>query len=210
MFKPLPRAFFEPSAARVAPRLLGQWLVRVTPAGPVGGPIVEAEAHLFDDPACHAYRGQTNRNRTMWGPPGFAYVYFIYGNHSCVNAVCQAAGVAEAVLIRAVEAQFGRERMFQRRPVPGVTALTSGPGKLCAAMEITRELDGVDLCRADSALFIAENPELSSFLRKVGPQITTERVGISRAADRPLRFYLPGSRFVSRRDRRQEMLIRGR
>src|SRR5690242_6159750 len=117
MFEPLPRAFYRPSAAKVAPALLGKWLIRNTPAGPCGGPIVETEAYVQGDPACHAFCGPTARNRVMWGHPGVAYVYLIYGNHFCVNAVCCPEGTAEAVLIRAIEAAQGQEWMFRQRPV---------------------------------------------------------------------------------------------
>ncbi len=137
----------------------------------------------------------------MWGPPGVAYVYFIYGNHYCVNAVCQPAGVAEAVLIRAVEATIGLPWMQQHRPRKDLHELTNGPGKLCAALAIDRSLDGTDLCQCTSPLFIATDPERSLYLRKMGPLITTRRVGITKAAHLPLRFYLQGSPFVSRRVR---------
>ena len=103
----LPQSFYEPSAEVVAPRLLGQWLIRKTPNGFCGGPIVETEAYLIDDPASHGFVGETVRNRVMYGPPGRAYVYLIYGAHFCVNADCQGVGRAEAVLIRAIEAEFG-------------------------------------------------------------------------------------------------------
>lgn len=201
---PLPRSFYEPTARTVAKALLGHWLIRNTPEGPVGGPIVETEAYLLDDPACHAAPGLTKRNRTMFGRPGHAYVYFIYGNHYCVNAVCQPEGIAEAVLIRAVEAQFGVSHMLQNRPVSVETKLTNGPGKLCAAMEINRSLDGADLCDSRAELYIAQNPEHRSFRRSHGPVITTARVGITRAADLPLRFYLKSSRFVSPGPRRDD------
>src|SRR5882757_7553926 len=155
---PLPRTFYQPSAKIVAPALLGHWLIRDTPNGPCGGPIVETEAYLTDDPACHGAPGPTARNRVMFGPPGHAYVYLIYGFHFCVNAVCRPAGIAEAVLIRAVEATFGEKLMFAYRPVSKPRELSNGPGKLSQAMNITRNLDGIDLCDSNSALFIAENP----------------------------------------------------
>jgi DNA-3-methyladenine glycosylase len=198
MLQPMSRAFFEPSARVVAPALLGCWLVRKTPQGVFGGPIVETEAYLDGDPACHAYGGRTTRNRVMWGPPGVAYVYFIYGNHYCVNAVCRPEGIAEAVLIRAVEATAGLEFMFERRPANTARELTNGPGKLCAALDIDRRLDGADLCDPGSSLFIAENPDRAGFLRHAGPVIATKRVGITKAADLALRFYLQRSDFVSR------------
>jgi DNA-3-methyladenine glycosylase len=135
----------------------------------------------------------------MFGPPGHAYVYFIYGCHYCVNTVCQPAGLAEAVLIRAAEAEFGLEFLRAHRKVHQLRALTNGPGKLCEAMKIDRQLNGADLCDRRSGLFIAENPQVQVFREKRGPAITTIRVGITRAAELPLRFYLDGSAFVSRR-----------
>jgi DNA-3-methyladenine glycosylase len=201
-FKPLPRKFYEPSAADVAKRLLGHWLIRQTASGICGGPIVEVEAYVRGDAACHAAPGLTPRNRVMFGPPGHAYVYFIYGNHFCVNIVCCPTGVAEAVLIRAVEPEFGREFMLRQRPVKP-EHLTNGPGKLCQAMKINRGLDGADLCEPDSPVLIARNPDLAGFLERQGPVVTTTRIGITRAADLPLRFYLEGSSSVSRRARRK-------
>jgi len=199
-FSALPRSFYEPSARVVAPALLGHFLVRNTPNGPCGGAIVETEAYLVDDAACHAAPGLTNRNRVMFGHPGHAYVYLIYGFHFCVNAVCCPAGIAEAVLIRAVEVNFGEELMAVHRPANQRRELTSGPGKLCQALNITRTLDGIDLCDPQSALFIAENPELKKFQKEKGPMTTTPRIGITKAAELRLRFYLPGSEFVSRRN----------
>ncbi|HWD91044.1 MAG TPA: DNA-3-methyladenine glycosylase [Verrucomicrobiae bacterium] len=197
-FSPLPRAFYEPSAKVVARELLGHFLIRNTPDGPCGGAIVETEAYLVGDAACHAAPGPTKRNRVMFGHPGHCYVYLIYGFHFCVNAVCRPAGIAEAVLIRAVEANFGEQWMSANRPAGKPRELSNGPGKLCQAMDITRSLDGVDLCDARSALFIAENPDLKKFRKEKGPMITTTRVGITKAAELPLRFYLKGSEFVSR------------
>jgi DNA-3-methyladenine glycosylase len=199
-FSPLPRSFYEPSAKVVARELLGHFLIRNTPKGLCGGAIVETEAYLVGDPACHAAPGLTNRNRVMFGHPGHAYVYLIYGFHFCVNAVCRPAGIAEALLIRAVEATFGETMMSLHRPASKRRELSNGPGKLCEAMNITRSLDGADLCDAHSELFIAENPELKKFRKEKGPMITTTRVGITKAAELPLRFYLDGSEFVSRRD----------
>ena len=200
-FAPLSRKFFEPSAEEVAPRLLGRYLVRNTSAGFCAGMIVETEAYLVGDAACHGAPGPTARNRVMFGPPGYAYVYLIYGFHFCVNAVCQPAGVAEAVLIRAVEPVLGVALMQQRRHADNVKSLTNGPGKLCQAMDITRKLDGADLCDPGSELFVAENPALKKTLKAQGPLITTTRVGITKAAGLPLRFYLAGSSFVSRKER---------
>lgn len=201
LYSPLPRSFYEPSAKEVAPALLGHFLIRNTPKGPCGGAIVETEAYLVGDAACHGAPGPTKRNRVMFGHPGHAYVYLIYGFHFCVNAVCQPAGVAEALLIRAVEVEVGRKLMAAYRPVDMVRELTNGPGKLCQAMNITRALDGADLCNAQSELFIAENPDLKKFRKEKGPMIVTKRIGITKAADLPLRFYLAGSEFVSKRDR---------
>jgi DNA-3-methyladenine glycosylase len=197
-FRPLPRAFYEPSAEAVAPRLLGHWLVRNTPSGPAGGPIVEIEAYLRDDPACHAARGLTARNRVMFGPPGHGYVYFIYGNHYCVNAVCRPQGLAEAVLIRALEPEFNPGWLQGNRAVAEARQLTNGPAKLCQALDIDRRLDGVDLCNTAGPLFIAENPERAQLVRKRGPLVTATRIGITKAAHLPLRFYLSASSCISR------------
>ncbi len=198
-FSPLDRAFFEPDARRVAPELLGQWLVRRTAEGLVAGLIVETEAYLHDDPACHAFRGPTRRNRAMFGPAGRAYVYFIYGNHWCFNAVCQAEGVGEAVLIRAIEPSVGADRMALRRPGRSLLELTNGPAKLCQALSIDGELDGAELTSLGSPVFLAENPERALALAERGPILTTTRIGIRLAAERPLRFHLERSPWVSRR-----------
>jgi len=200
-FVPLPQRFYEPSAQVVAPLLLGHWLIRNTPRGFCGGPIVEAEAYLVGDPASHAIMGETARNRVMFGPPGRAYVYLIYGFHFCFNAVCHPVGRAEAVLVRAIEPLFGEVQMRQNRPTPHPASLTNGPGKLCAAMDIKRGLDGADLCDSASPLFIAANPELDRFLAGRGPLVRTTRVGLTKAAGLHLRYYLDKSPFVSRRVR---------
>ncbi|MDB6067692.1 MAG: 3-methyladenine glycosylase [Pedosphaera sp.] len=183
----------------MALKLLGHWLIRNTPEGPCGGAIVETEAYVTGDPACHAYVGETNRNRVMWGPPGHSYVYFIYGVHWCVNVVCMPVGTAEAVLIRAIEPAFGMATMRARRHVAKPHDLTNGPGKLCSALAIDHKLNGVDLCDVNSPLIVARNESLKSFLQERSPIVTTTRIGITRAASLPLRFYLDGSAFVSRR-----------
>jgi len=156
--------------------------------GPMGGPIVETEAYLFEDPASHSFGGETARNRSMYGPPGHAYVYFIYGVHWCVNAVCCPKGVGEAILIRAIEPVVGR-----------IQRTTNGPGKLCAALGIDRALDGADLCDPGGGLFIAENPDFKSFLKQRGPVVRTTRIGITKSAELPLRFCLKKSPSLSRK-----------
>ena len=202
-FHPLTESFYKPSAELVAPRLLGHFLIRNTPDGPCGGPIVETEAYLVGDPACHGFIGETPRNRSLYGAHGKCYVYLIYGFHCCFNAVCRPKGSAEAVLVRAIEVAFGEEFMRAHRPVAVRPQLTNGPGKLCAALDITRKLDGVNLCDPKSSVFVASNPDRKAFLRERSPVITTTRVGITQAAERPLRFYLEGSPFVSRRIRKR-------
>jgi DNA-3-methyladenine glycosylase len=204
MLTPLWRRFYAPKAEAVAPLLLGHFLMRRLPEGLAGGVIVETEAYLAHDPACHAYNGETTRNRAMYGPPGHAYIYFIYGNHWCFNAVCRPRGLAEAVLVRAIEPTFGLQQMRSRRCVAKLREITNGPGKFCAALEIDRSLDGADLCNAESRVFIANNPERRRCLARLGPVVTTTRVGITQAADWPLRFYLGGSEFVSRKMRQRD------
>jgi DNA-3-methyladenine glycosylase len=201
---PLPRAHYLPSAEVVAPDLLGHFLLRRADEGLCGGLIVETEAYLSDDPACHGYGGLRPRNRSMYGPPGHAYVYLIYGMHFCFNAVCRPAGTAEAVLVRAIETTFGPERLSARRGGRPPLEATNGPAKLAAALDIDRRLDGVDLCDAESPLWIARNPERDAVLSRLGPVVITPRVGITKAADWPLRFYLKASAYVSGRRSRAE------
>ena len=159
-FVPLSRTSFQPSAAVVAPRLLGHLLVRNTSDGVMVAVIVETEAYLVGDPACHGFPGETRRNRSMYGPPGHAYVYFIYGNYWCVNAVCCPKGCAEAVLIRAVEPITGIESMRRRRPVKQEADLANGPAKLCTAMSIDRALDAAGSEPADVVVEFEEDGAL--------------------------------------------------
>jgi DNA-3-methyladenine glycosylase len=137
----------------------------------------------------------------MYGPPGRAYVYFIYGNYFCFNTVCAPQGRAEAVLIRAIEPMYGQEWMQRNRPAAQSRELTSGPAKLCLALDIKRGFDGTVLGAMSSDLIIAENPESRRFIAERGPVVTTTRIGLSVAEDLPLRFYLEGSEFVSKRRR---------
>jgi DNA-3-methyladenine glycosylase len=185
----LPRRFYDRPATDVARDLIGKFLIHRE----TGGIIVETEAYLgLKDAASHAYRGPTDRNRVMFGPPGHAYVYFIYGMYECVNVVCEAEGEAEAVLIRAVEPRIGVERMLARRPgAKRLRDVASGPGKLTIAMEITRALNGADVTRGD--LVVREAVGGPAFEVVAGP-----RIGITKCADWPLRFTMAGSEFVSK------------
>ena len=155
----------------------------------VGGIVVEVEAYDQEDPAAHSYGGRTERNASMFGPAGHAYVYRSYGIHWCLNAVCGHEGFASAVLIRALEPRLGLDEMRARRAVDDPLLLCSGPGRLCQALGITRELDGAPL---DAPPF-----ELEPGSAPVG-LLTGPRIGISKAAERPWRYGLAGSGFLSR------------
>jgi DNA-3-methyladenine glycosylase len=184
----LRRAFYERPTVEVARDLLGKALVH----GPAAGIIVETEAYLGgDDLAAHSARGITNRTRVIFGPPGHAYVYFIYGMYECLNIVAEPEGAPGCVLVRAVEPVAGIEIMQRRRPAARrVEDLASGPGKLTLAMGITRAHNGADLTRG--ALVVREPGET----RHVEIDVTA-RVGIRECADWPLRFVVRGNRFVS-------------
>lgn len=210
LLKPFERSFYAPSARIVAPDLLGHILVRNTPQGQASAIIVETEAYLAGDPACHGAPGITPRNRVMFGPAGYAYVYFIYGCHFCVNAVCQPPGTAEAVLIRAVHPICGEHFMRAARPVIHRSALSNGPGKLCQALNIDRTLNGADLCDTGSAVFIAENPQAQLFLHDFGPVLNGPRIGISEAVELPLRFWLSQNPFISKRSPKRNPRTGGR
>lgn len=188
---PLDRGFYLADTLEVARSLLGKVLVRLLPEGPAGGIIVEAEAYLEGDPANHAFKGKTARNAPMFGPPGHAYVYRIHNSH-CLNVVTRPEGVAEAVLIRAIQPAFGAELMRKRRRATDLRDLTSGPGKLCQALNIDLSLNGHDLTKPP--LFIAEGVEVPGSLVTAGP-----RIGVRANRDKPWRFYVKGSPFLSRR-----------
>lgn len=190
--RPLQPGFYDRATEDVARDLLGAVLEHRTAEGVVRGRIVETEAYLGPhDPACHAAAGLTPRTRTLHGPPGTAYVYFIYGMHWCFNAVTREQGHGSAVLIRAVEPLSGLELMRRRRKVDGDVSLTSGPARLCDAFAITRDQDGVRLDRGP--LRILQGIDLPDEDVVISP-----RIGIRKAADWPLRFHVRGNRFVSR------------
>ena len=177
--------FFARSVHEVAPELIGATLL----VDEVGGTIVEVEAYDQEDPASHAYGGRTARNATMFGPAGHAYVYRSYGIHWCLNLVCGGGDDAEAVLIRALKPTAGIELQRQRRGVEDLRKLCSGPGKLCQALAITGEHDGLALDR----------PPFRLEGRREVPQIATgPRIGITRAVELPWRYGLLGSPFLSR------------
>ena len=195
----LPPAFYERDTVTVAKDLLGCLLVHRDGAGTTMGWIVEDEAYLRDDPAAHSFRGETKRNSAMFGPAGHAYVYRIYGLHTCVNVVTGPEGAGEAVLIRALEPVAGIDLMRARRGMDDTVSLASGPGKLTQALGITMDLDGTSL--SDGPLQVW-SPESLPGRRPEGPPgeiVQTTRIGITKAADLPLRFYLKGNRYVSRR-----------
>ena len=195
---PLPRGFYDRDPRRVSRELLGKVLVRTEGRRPRTARIVEVEAYLgVNDPASHSFSGRTPRNAVLFGPPGYAYVYFIYGNHYCLNVSCLPDGVAGGVLFRALEPLTGIEEMGRARGVKigstrDLRGLTSGPGRLAEAFDITRERDnGKDLTSARSDLFIADD---GYRVRRI---LTTPRIGISKAAERPLRYVIAGNEFVS-------------
>jgi DNA-3-methyladenine glycosylase len=177
--------FFARSVHEVAPELIGATLL----VDGVGGRIVEVEAYDHGDPASHGYRGRTERNASMFGPPGHAYVYRSYGIHWCLNLVCEDEGVANAVLVRALEPTHGLDALRARRRLDDPRLLCSGPGRLCQALGITREHDGLsldrppfELCERETAAEVVAGP----------------RIGISRAVELPWRYGEAGSRFLSR------------
>jgi DNA-3-methyladenine glycosylase len=190
---PLPtklrRSFFDRPVHKVAPELIGATLL----VDGVGGLIVEVEAYHHTDPAAHSYSGRTNRNAVMFGPAGAAYVYRSYGIHWCLNFVCEEAGSASAVLIRALEPVAGIAAMRRRRRMAqGVSderALCSGPGKLCEALAVTDRHNGLPLDQPPFELRAREDEV---------DVVTGVRIGISKAVEKPWRYGLKGSRFLSK------------
>jgi DNA-3-methyladenine glycosylase len=183
--KRLGKEFFARSVHRVAPDLIGATLLFEG----AGGTIVEVEAYHHTEPAAHSYHGPTPRNRVMFGPPGFAYVYRSYGIHWCVNFVCEVEGSASAVLIRALEPTHGVATMRRRRGIDEVRALCSGPGKLCEALAIAGKHSGLPLDRLPFSIHARQGtPEVAIGIR----------IGITKAAELPWRYGLKGSKFVSK------------
>jgi DNA-3-methyladenine glycosylase len=181
----LRRSFFARSVHEVAPELIGATFL----FDGVGGRIVEVEAYHHTDPAAHSFRGPTERNAVMFGPPGFAYVYRSYGIHWCVNFVCEPAGSASAVLIRAIEPLRGLAKMRRRRGVSEERLLCAGPGRVCEALGISHRHNALALDAPPFELRRrSETVELA-----IGP-----RIGITKAVDHPWRYGLAGSRFLSK------------
>jgi DNA-3-methyladenine glycosylase len=204
--RPLGRAFFARGPRRVARELIGKILLRDGEGLRLAARIVEVEAYLGEnDPAAHASAGNTPRTSVLFGPPGYAYVYFIYGNHYCLNVSCEREGKSgSGVLFRALEPLLGIEEMAHARGLPppnGADAraadlriLTSGPGRLAEAFGITRARDnGCDLTSTHSGLWIGDDGFRAARIE------ITPRIGITQAAERPLRYILAGNAFVSGR-----------
>ena len=194
----LDRAFFSRDPRHVARELLGKVLVRQHSGALLTARIVEVEAYLGEqDPAAHSAAGNTARTAVLFGPPGHAYVYFIYGNHYCLNVSCEPDGQAGSVLVRALEPLSGVEEMAKARGIEihspkDLLRLTSGPGRLAQAFSITRVRDnGCDLTSGDSNLWIGEDGYRARGIR------LTPRIGITKAAEKALRYLLVGNLFVS-------------
>ena len=197
MPKLLPRRFYLDPPDVVARRLLGKLVTRRRDGQSLTGRIVEIEAYLgLDDPAAHSYNGKTPRNAVLFGPPGFAYVYFIYGMYYCLNISCQPDGHAGGVLIRALEPVAGLDTMARLRKLPAGASprrLTSGPGRLCQALDITRAAhNGLDVTSRTSPLQVLDDGFEPDLIR------ATPRIGIRKAVEHPLRFVIDGNAFVSR------------
>lgn len=190
----LPRSFYAQPTIQVARQLLGKYLVCESSDGKTVGKIVETEAYVGPhDLACHASKGRTARTEVMFGPPGHAYVYFIYGVYYCLNIVTQEVGHASAVLIRALEPIEGIELMERRRKTSELRNLASGPGKLCLALAIDKALNGLDM-RGD-VLYVEDRGEPPPKI------VATPRIGVDYAGkwkDKPWRFLIRRSDFVSK------------
>lgn len=180
-------SFYDRDPRQVAVDLLGCVLIHETPEGVTSGIVVETEAYRPEDPACHAYKGPTMRNRNIFGPPGTAYVYLSYGIHKLLNAVCEQEGVGSAVLIRALRPLEGQDLMRERRGREG--DLCNGPGRLTQALGVELVLDGSSLMDGELYLAQGEPPQ--------GEIISTTRIGISRGTELPWRYLVEGEGDVS-------------
>jgi DNA-3-methyladenine glycosylase len=187
----LTRSELPLDTVELARYLIGKVVVRTTPEGILSGRIVETEAYPVGDPAGHAYRGETHRNRALFLSRGHAYVYLAYGVSYLLNVSSEVAGVGAGVLLRALEPLEGIEVMRRNRSVETVRDLARGPGRLAVSLEIDRRMDGIDLCDT-GALYIARGPKTAA-----GNIGTSTRIGLSQETDRLLRFYARGSNFLS-------------
>src|SRR5271165_3754861 len=188
----LDRAEAPVDTTELARFLIGKMLVRILEEGVAGGRVVETEAYGVGDPAGHAYRGITPRNRTLFLEHGHAYVYLAYGVSFMLNVSSETSGVGAGVLIRAIEPTIGVAIMERNRGAQRVRDLARGPGRLCAALGIDRRLDGIDLCQA-GPLWLGSDGQAPDEIGR------SKRIGITRAPDSPLRFYVRGNSFVSGR-----------
>ncbi len=188
--RPLDREEIPLNTVKLARFLLGKMLMRALAGGVAGGRIVETEAYAIGDQAGHAYRGITPRNRALFLERGHAYVYLAYGISFMLNVSSETVGVGAGVLIRAIEPTDGITLMRQNRGTDRVRDLARGPGRLCSALEIDRGMDGIDLCQAGPLWLASDGPASG----EIGE---SKRIGVTRAADSLMRFYLRGNRFVS-------------
>jgi DNA-3-methyladenine glycosylase len=191
MVTKLDRQFYDRPTLKVAKELLGKYLVVKMNGEILSGKIVETEAYIgYKDPASHAYRGMTPRNSVMFGDPGYAYVYFTYGMHHCLNLVTEKSGYPAAVLLRALEPVQGIETMQNRRKLKSLTDLASGPAKLCQALGVDLKLNGTDMC--SDIIYVEDRGET---IEKIG---SSSRIGITEEKKRKWRFFIRNNEYVSR------------
>jgi DNA-3-methyladenine glycosylase len=200
------RAFFKRDVVKVAKDLLCGYIKHATRHGIVGGLIVEDEAYsMYDDPGAHSFRGVTERNKVMFGPPGHAYMYFTYGNHWMFNIVAEKEGIGAAVLVRALQPVEGIAYMWERRPKAKKECdLTSGPGKLAAALNLGKNEYGVDLMDGEFSVLLPEPEYRKKLIREYGGVTVTTRIGLTQGAELPYRFYLTEHPCVSVRKKIQK------
>ncbi|KRA67103.1 3-methyladenine DNA glycosylase [Caulobacter sp. Root656] len=193
-YRPVVRSELPVDTVALARFLIGKVVVRETAEGVLSGAVVETEAYVVGDAAGHAYRGLTPRTRSLFLEPGHAYIYLAYGSAYMLNVSSEAAGVGAGVLIRALEPRDGVAIMQRNRRTERLRDLTRGPGRLAQALEIGPWADGLDLCQEGPLWLARDDPESDGGFGEIGRGV---RIGLSREADRPLRFYVRGNRFVS-------------